>query len=200
MSAEGVALMWLKTNAYGILVEMAEGQRTLQRPRHSLEDNIKLDLREIGAGGVDWLHLFQDRGQCKVFSVRFEVFTAVTMKNGVFWDVTPCGSCKNRRFGGNLAPPSSGQPTHAAKKYQVVFLPSVRRLLVAVCVVPSSPFFISWKRSQTFRHSLPLSVFDSKCKLRRVFGDWICHEKVLNAIYVTECYSEQHIGLHVTAQ
>jgi hypothetical protein len=28
-------------------------------------------------------------------SVRFEVFTAVTMKNGVFWDVTPCGSCKN---------------------------------------------------------------------------------------------------------
>jgi hypothetical protein len=32
--------------------------------------------------------------------VRFEVFSAVTMKNCVFWDVTPCGSCKNRRFGG----------------------------------------------------------------------------------------------------
>jgi hypothetical protein len=32
--------------------------------------------------------------------VRFEVSTAVTMKNGVFWDVTPCGSCKNRSFGG----------------------------------------------------------------------------------------------------
>jgi hypothetical protein len=32
--------------------------------------------------------------------LRFEVFTAVTMKNGVFWGVTPCGSCKNRRFGG----------------------------------------------------------------------------------------------------
>jgi hypothetical protein len=31
---------------------------------------------------------------------RFEVFTAVTMKNGVFWVVMPCGSCKNRRFGG----------------------------------------------------------------------------------------------------
>jgi uncharacterized protein YbcV (DUF1398 family) len=30
--------------------------------------------------------------------VSFEVFTAVTMKNGVFWGVTPCGSCKNRRF------------------------------------------------------------------------------------------------------
>jgi hypothetical protein len=33
-------------------------------------------------------------------NVRFEVFTAVTMKNGIFWVVTPCGSCKNRRFGG----------------------------------------------------------------------------------------------------
>jgi hypothetical protein len=33
--------------------------------------------------------------------VRFEVFKAVTMKNAVFWDVTPCGSCKNRRFGGS---------------------------------------------------------------------------------------------------
>jgi hypothetical protein len=32
--------------------------------------------------------------------IRFEVFTAGTMKNGVFWDVMSCGSCKNRRFGG----------------------------------------------------------------------------------------------------
>jgi hypothetical protein len=32
--------------------------------------------------------------------VRFEVFMAVTMKNVGFWDVTPCGCCKNRRFGG----------------------------------------------------------------------------------------------------
>jgi hypothetical protein len=36
----------------------------------------------------------------KANPVRFEVFTAVTMKNGVFWVVTPCGSCKNRCFGG----------------------------------------------------------------------------------------------------
>jgi hypothetical protein len=31
---------------------------------------------------------------------RFKVFTEVTMKNDVFWDVMPCGSCKNRCFGG----------------------------------------------------------------------------------------------------
>jgi hypothetical protein len=46
-----------------------------------------------------WLYWFR----CLEFSfffVRFEVFTAVTMKNCVFWDVTPCGSCTNRRFEG----------------------------------------------------------------------------------------------------
>jgi hypothetical protein len=32
--------------------------------------------------------------------VKFEVFMVVTMKNAVFWDVMPCGSCKNQRFGG----------------------------------------------------------------------------------------------------
>jgi hypothetical protein len=35
--------------------------------------------------------------------VIFEVFTAVTMKTGTFWDITPCGSCRNRRFGGTGA-------------------------------------------------------------------------------------------------
>jgi hypothetical protein len=36
----------------------------------------------------------------EIIPVRFEVFTAVTMKNAVFWDVAPCISCVNRRFGG----------------------------------------------------------------------------------------------------
>jgi hypothetical protein len=41
------------------------------------------------------------RSALKLFvDERFEVFTTVTMKNGVFWDVTPCGSCKNRPFRG----------------------------------------------------------------------------------------------------
>jgi hypothetical protein len=40
------------------------------------------------------------RENLKSYIIRVEVFTAVTMTNGVFWDVMPCGSCKNRRFGG----------------------------------------------------------------------------------------------------
>jgi hypothetical protein len=35
--------------------------------------------------------------------VRFEVFIAVTMRNPVFCDVTPCGSCKDRRFEGKYS-------------------------------------------------------------------------------------------------
>jgi hypothetical protein len=39
--------------------------------------------------------------QQKMQRVRFDVLKAVTMKNAVFLDVTPCGSCKNQRFGGS---------------------------------------------------------------------------------------------------
>jgi hypothetical protein len=38
------------------------------------------------------------RKEINVKYVRFEVFTEVTIKNGVFWDVTPCGSCKNQNL------------------------------------------------------------------------------------------------------
>jgi hypothetical protein len=38
-----------------------EGKRPLGRPRRTWEDNIKMDLREIGWGGMDWIDLAQDR-------------------------------------------------------------------------------------------------------------------------------------------
>jgi len=43
-----------------VLVGKPEGKRPLRRPRRRWEDNIKMDLREMGAGG-DWLELVQDR-------------------------------------------------------------------------------------------------------------------------------------------
>jgi hypothetical protein len=51
---------------------------------------------------------------------------AVTMKNSVFWDVAPCGSCKNHQY--------------------LVFLRSVRRLLVTASVVPSSPILVTFMK------------------------------------------------------
>jgi hypothetical protein len=48
-------------DAYNILVGRPEGRRPLGRPGRRLEDSIKMDLREIGFGDVDWIHWDQDR-------------------------------------------------------------------------------------------------------------------------------------------
>jgi hypothetical protein len=52
-----------KRNAYRILVGKPEGKRPLGRPRRRWEDNIRIDLIEIGWGGMDWIDLAQDRDQ-----------------------------------------------------------------------------------------------------------------------------------------
>jgi hypothetical protein len=54
---------WAKRNAYRILVGKTEGKRLLGRPRRKLMDNAKMDLREIGWGGMDWIDPTQDRDQ-----------------------------------------------------------------------------------------------------------------------------------------
>jgi hypothetical protein len=41
-----------------------ERKRPLGRPRHKWEDNIKMDLQEVGSGGMDWIKLAQDRERC----------------------------------------------------------------------------------------------------------------------------------------
>jgi hypothetical protein len=53
--------------AYNILVGRPEGRRSLGRPRRRWEDNIKMDLREIGFGDVDvdWIHWAQVAGSCE---------------------------------------------------------------------------------------------------------------------------------------
>jgi hypothetical protein len=56
-----VARMAEVRGAYNILVERPEEKRPLGRPRCRWEDNIKMDLREIGFGDVDWIHWAQDR-------------------------------------------------------------------------------------------------------------------------------------------
>ena len=45
----------------GFLVGKPEGRRPLERPRRRWEDNIRMDLREVGCGCVDWMELAQDR-------------------------------------------------------------------------------------------------------------------------------------------
>jgi hypothetical protein len=56
-----VARMEELRGAYNILVGRPEGMRPLGRPRRRWEDNIKMDLTEIGFGDVDWIRWAQDR-------------------------------------------------------------------------------------------------------------------------------------------
>ncbi|KAJ4440738.1 hypothetical protein ANN_08962 [Periplaneta americana] len=56
-----VARMGESRNAYGVLVGRPEGKRPLGRPRRRWEDNIKMDLREVGYDDRDWINLAQDR-------------------------------------------------------------------------------------------------------------------------------------------
>jgi hypothetical protein len=48
---------------YKVLVGKPEGRRPLGRPRHRWEDNTKMDLREVGWQGIDWINLAQDRNR-----------------------------------------------------------------------------------------------------------------------------------------
>jgi hypothetical protein len=58
-----VARMRERRNAYRLLVGKPEGRRPLGRPRHRWLDNIRMDLKEVGWGDVDWIGLAQDRNR-----------------------------------------------------------------------------------------------------------------------------------------
>jgi len=45
---------------YRVLVGKPQGKRSLGRPRRRWEDNIKMDLQEVGGGGMDWVEMAQD--------------------------------------------------------------------------------------------------------------------------------------------
>jgi hypothetical protein len=59
--ARHVARMGEKRNAYRILTGKPQGKRPLGTPGLRWVDNIEMDLREIGWGGMDWVNLAQDR-------------------------------------------------------------------------------------------------------------------------------------------
>ena len=50
-----------RRGVYSFLVGKPDGKRPLGRPRHRWEDNIKMDIREVGCGGMEWIDLAQDR-------------------------------------------------------------------------------------------------------------------------------------------
>jgi hypothetical protein len=51
----------VRRGIYRVLVGKPEGKRPLGRPRHRWEDNIKVDLQEVGCGGMNYIELAYDR-------------------------------------------------------------------------------------------------------------------------------------------
>ena len=60
-----VRRMGERRGVYRVLVGKSEGKKPLGRPGRRWEDNIKIDLQEIGCGGMDWIELAQDRDRCQ---------------------------------------------------------------------------------------------------------------------------------------
>jgi hypothetical protein len=52
-----------KRYTYRVLTDTLEGKRPIGRPRLRWEDNIRMDLRERGWDGMNWMHVAQDRDQ-----------------------------------------------------------------------------------------------------------------------------------------
>jgi hypothetical protein len=72
-----VARIGEERKLYKVLVAKSEGKRPPGRPRHRWEDGNRMDLREIGFGGVDWIGFAQDRD-------RWQAVVSAVMKLRVF--------------------------------------------------------------------------------------------------------------------
>jgi hypothetical protein len=90
-----VARMGERRNAYRLLVGRPEGRRPRGKPRRRWVDNIKIDLREIGWDGMDWIDLAQDRDQWRAL-VRAVMNLRVPENAGKFLNGCTIGSFSRR--------------------------------------------------------------------------------------------------------
>jgi hypothetical protein len=70
-----VARMGERRCAYWVLLGKPEGRRPLERPRRRWKDNIKMDFRQVGWVGVDWIDLAQDRDRWRAL-----VYTVMNLR------------------------------------------------------------------------------------------------------------------------
>ena len=62
-----IARMGERRSACRVLVGKREGKKPLVKPSHRWEDNIKMDLQDVGLGGVSWIDLARNRGRWRAF-------------------------------------------------------------------------------------------------------------------------------------
>ena len=66
--AEHVAHLGDRRGVFKVLVGKHEGKKPFRRPRCRWEDNIKMDLQEVGCGDLDWIALAQDRDRWRALA------------------------------------------------------------------------------------------------------------------------------------
>jgi hypothetical protein len=83
-----VARMGEGRGVYRVLVGSPEGKSPLGRPRCRWEDNIKLDLREIGIDGANWIQLARDRVQWRAFMNTVMNLRVTLRKQDIFYKLS----------------------------------------------------------------------------------------------------------------
>ena len=78
-----VARMGEGRDVYRVMVGKPEGKRQLGRTRRKWEDNIKMDLQEVGGGYVDWMELAQDRDRWRAL-----VSTVMNLRVPNMWGIS----------------------------------------------------------------------------------------------------------------
>jgi len=78
-----VARMGQERGVYRVLVGKSEGKRPLRRPRRRWEDNIKMDLQEVGGGCGDWMEFAQDRERWRAL-----VSTVMNIRVPKMWEIS----------------------------------------------------------------------------------------------------------------
>jgi len=68
-----VARMGERRDVYRVLVGKPEGKIPLGRPRRRWENNIKMELQEVGCGGMEWIELAQDRDRWRALVMNLRV-------------------------------------------------------------------------------------------------------------------------------
>jgi hypothetical protein len=90
-----VARMGQGRGVYRVLVGRPESKRPVGRPRRRWEDNIKMDLREIGIDGANWIRLAQDRVQWRAFVNTYIRHLKLHKNEGAS---VSCSKSRNKRF------------------------------------------------------------------------------------------------------
>ena len=80
-----VTRMGERRGVYRVLVGKPEGKRPLGRQRRRWQDNIKMDLQEVGCEGMDWIELAQDRDRWRALVNAVMNLRGSTKCGGVFW-------------------------------------------------------------------------------------------------------------------